>query len=196
MTALEEEKQHYTFEEYLALEEEKQLRYQYYNGEVFMMAGSTKRHNRITNSVYTHIDEQIAGKPCDVFTENIKLEFQAKNYYVYPDVMLTCDKSDLEDDTESIIRNPILVVEVLSNSTASYDANEKKNRYFALPSLLYYILISQETPLVEVYEREQDFWKYISYKNLEDTILLDKINIQLKVSDIYKKISFEENKGG
>lgn len=192
MGILEEQKQSYTFEEYLALEQDTQVRYQYYQGEVFMMAGGTKRHNKLASNIGFMISSQ---KPdCEIFLNDVKLEFQAKNYYVYPDVMLTCDKNDLKDDQESIVRNPSLVVEVLSDSTASYDSNEKKNRYFALPSLWYYILISQKTPLIEVYEREVKFWKYTSYTNLEDSIVLDKLNLRLKLSDIYKKISFEEDK--
>ena len=188
MKATKQGLKHYTFEEYLELEQKDQLRYQYYNGEIFVLAGGTKRHNMIARNVGFEINLQ---KPdCETYLNDVKLELQAKNYYVYPDVMLTCDEGDLRDDKESIVKNPVLLVEVLSDTTAAYDANEKKRCYFSLSSLQYYILISQDRPLVEIYEREQKFWKYTSFESLDDSITLIKLNINIKLSDIYKKIDF------
>lgn len=189
MTALEEPKLH-TFEEYLHLEQETQTRYEFFEGEVFAMARGTKRHNTIAKNISFQIDTQ---KPdCQTYLNDVKLEFQAQNYYVYPDVMLTCDSEDLQDDQESIIRKPVLVVEVLSPSTAEYDANKKKRRYFRLESLQYYLLISQEKPIIEIYERQSNFWKYILYEDLEDSIILEKLAIELQLKDIYKAVKFSE----
>lgn len=191
MTALEEPK-YYTFEEYLALEQTQQVRYQYFEGQVFAMTGGSKRHNTIAKNIIFDLDRQ---KPdCQTYLNDVKLELQAQSYYVYPDVMLTCDEDDLKDDQDSIVRNPTLVVEVLSPTTADYDANKKKRRYFALPTLQYYLLVSQEKPIVEVYERQSNFWKYVLYENLEDTIFLERLNIQLKLEEIYRRVNFSESK--
>ncbi len=185
---------YYSFEEYLALEQSTQIRHLYYQGGVFAMAGGTKRHNTIARNVAFTLNQQ---KPaCETFINDVKLELQAKAYYVYPGVMLTCDAEDLSNDRESIVKNPSLVIEVLSESTAAYDEQEKKRSYFKLPTLLYYMLISQEKPMVEVYERANQFWKYTVYENLTDTIQLDKLDVKLSLLEIYKKINFEKDTAG
>ena len=186
-------KEYYTFEEYLAIEQAEGIRYQYYDGEFFAMAGGSKRHNRITYNTRRVIEDEVAERPCEVYSENVKLELQKNKYYVYPDVMLTCDEDDPNDDQESIIKNPALIVEVLLASTQEYDDNEKRHKYFKLKSLQYYILIKQEQARVEVYEKHADFWKYQHFEQLEDVIYLEKLNISLSLKDIYQKVSFGEN---
>jgi len=184
----------YSFKEYLNLEQETQERFQFYRGEVFAMAGETKRHNRISGNLFKLIDDAIEGKNCDVYLGDVKLEFEKHNYYVYPDVLLTCNAEDLKDDRESLIRNPLLVLEVLSESTMSYDINEKKQQYFKIKSLQYYLIISQEQILVELYECQERSWKYQSFQDLTDIIQLEKLNISFSIKEIYRKVDFEEKK--
>jgi len=192
MSTLVEKTKNYTFKEYLALEQEEKLRYEFYQGEVFAMAGGSKRHNILARRLAFVLESQ--APDCEIFLNDVKLEFQKENYYVYPDLMLTCDKEDLADDTESIVRNPVLVAEVLSSSTESYDRGAKQKRYFKISSLQYYLLVSQEGSIVEVYERQNNFWKYFLYENLEDTIYLEKLNMNINLSEVYRRINFEEEK--
>ncbi|OJJ18876.1 hypothetical protein BKI52_25235 [marine bacterium AO1-C] len=186
-------KTHYSYEEYLALEQQDGIRYEYYQGEVFAMAGGTKRHNRISKNLVTALDSSL-GDDCESFIGYVKVEIFSQGYYVYPDVVVTCDPQDLEDDQKAFIRNPSLIIEVLSKSTQNYGKEHKKDAYMRLPALEYYVLVSQEQCLVKLYERRQDFWAYTFYDDANQSITFPKLNLTLKVGDIYKRVNFEKPK--
>ena len=97
----------YTYQEYLKLERDTDTRHEFWNGEVFAMAGTSKSHSRISLNITRLIDDEFSPKGCDVFIAEIKLELQKENYYVYPDVILTCDKEDKEPYH---IKTPSLIV--------------------------------------------------------------------------------------
>lgn len=185
-------KTHYSYEEYLALEQADNIRYEYYQGEVFAMAGGTKRHNRIVRNLSTTL-EQLLQSTCETFTGDVKIEMHSHSHYVYPDVVVTCDPQDLEDDTEAFIQAPTLIIEVLSKSTQSYDLGPKKDAYMRLPSLEYYVLVAQNEYKVDVYERRQGFWAYTTYNEPTQPITFTKLNLTLKVSQIYQRVAFEVN---
>jgi Uma2 family endonuclease len=124
-----------------------------------------------------------------VFAENIKLELLAKGYYVYPDVMVTCNINDLENDL--LIKAPVILVEVLSKSTAVYDLHTKLDYYLKLPSLLYYLVISQTEYQVKVYERGKDAWTYRVVEEKENELHLNQISIRLSLQEIYEDITLE-----
>jgi Uma2 family endonuclease len=181
------EKLTYTYEEYLQIEAESEERLEYHFGEVFALAGSSKRHNILTNRAYTALSEALEGKACQVFTMDIKAEIIPRGKYLYPDLILTCDKDDLADEEEMLVRNPILIVEVLSKSTEARDRVEKFKSYIRIPSLQYYLLISQEEVHVELYARQRhDFWHYTSYAALEQRISFPALDIELGLEQIYQ----------
>ncbi len=177
----------YSFAEYLTLETETKLRYEYYWGEVYAMAGSSKAHNRLVNNTWTALQAN-KKKDCEAYTENIKVEIVSQEIYTYPDVAFTCDAQDLQDDY--FIRNPLLLVEVKSRSTEDFDKGEKFILYQKLPSLVYYLLISQKQVLVECYTKQAgNTWLYQAYQSISEEIFLEKIGITLKLKDIYDSIS-------
>ena len=184
-----EKKQQYTFAEYEMLEKETGERFLYHYGEVFAMAGTTKRHNEIVMETAYYLKD-IFRNNCKVYAENVKLELIPSAYYVYPDILLTCHPEDIADDEQTFVRYPSLVAEVLSESTQSYDMQEKKNLYFKIPTLQYYLLIYPKVPRVEVYERNGDFWIFRFYENLNDNIPLEKLGTQLPLNKIYKGLNF------
>ena len=175
----------YTYQEYLELEQKDQQRYEFHYGEVFAMASGSKRHNQISRNVANYLTQN-TNQEYESYLADIKVELQKAQSYVYPDVLLTCHPNDPQDDTESLVRKPVLIVEVLSPSTEDYDQNQKRKSYFKLPSLQYYILISQKEPQVEMYERHQDFWAYRSYSRLDDTIALPLLGILIGLEKIYE----------
>ena len=179
---------HYSFEEYLALEQQDNMRYEYYQGEVFAMAGGTKRHNQIAGNFYIYFSGVLPDY-CRVYSGDVKVEIFQENYYVYPDVVVTCNPQDLEDDQQAFVQHPSLIIEVLS--TQNYDVEHKKDAYMRLPSLEYYVLVSKEQCLVKLYERRQNFWAYTFYDDTDQSIAFPKLNLTLKVSDIYKRVNFE-----
>lgn len=182
-------KKYYSVEEYFELEQNSEQRHEFYNGEVFAMAGATLNHNRLVQNI-TFILRAFAKKQgCGVFSENVKLEALRNIYYPYPDVMFTCDSNDLNENL--FIRRPSIIVEVLSESTARYDRDFKLRQYRAIRSLQYYVLVSQYEVHVELFSRINHFqWQYEDFVKLNQTINLDKLDIALSLADIYEDITF------
>ncbi|RIV20588.1 Uma2 family endonuclease [Fibrisoma montanum] len=181
-------KKTYTFDEYEALERAEGVRYEFYDGEVVAMAGTTKRHNLIVNALSRLLYSFARQKGCQVYTENVRQQLRTGERYVYPDVIYTCDPTDLANDTDTIVKSPSLLIEVLSDSTETKDAHDKRLEYFKIPSLQYYIIISQRSPLVEVYERAVDFWKYRVFEGPDAQFQLELLEITLTLREIYEGI--------
>ena len=119
------------------------------------------------------------------FTESIKQKLKTGEKYVYPDVIYTCEPADLADDSETVVRSPSLLIEAFSESSQRNDIYHKRVEYFKIPSLQYYLLVSQKYCEVEVYERAADFWKYTIYDDLEASIELKILGIKLGMKEIY-----------
>ncbi|WP_421826886.1 Uma2 family endonuclease [Larkinella sp.] len=182
------EKKIYTFEEYEALEREEGIRYEYVDGEVFAMAGTTKRHNTIVQNATFALRAVAKKKGCSVYSESVKQKLKTGEKYVYPDVIYTCEPADLADDSETVVQSPSLLIEVVSESTQRYDIREKRLEYFKIPSLQYYLLVSQKHYCVELYERSADFWKYTIYDGLDAKIELEKLGVTMSLAEIYEGI--------
>lgn len=184
------EKKRYTIEEYFALEETSEIRHEYFDGEIFAMAGTTLNHNRIAQNVGFSLRKSKKSH-CDIFIENVKLEAIKDFYYPYPDVMLTCNPFDLRQKNK--IAHPSLIVEVLSTSTEKYDKTVKLKKYKAIASVQYYMLVSQYEMSVELYSRVNDaLWTYEEFTEPNAMINLEKLEIILSLSDIYENIVFEK----
>lgn len=182
-------KKYYSVEEYFELEQNSEERHEYYNGEIFAMAGATLNHNRLVQNVTFSLRTHAKKSGCGVFSENVKLEAIRGIYYPYPDVMFTCDTNDLKENL--LIRRPSLIVEVLSESTALYDHDFKLRKYKAIRSVQYYMLVSQYEVRVELFSRLNDFqWQYEDFTDISQTIILEKLGIDLSLADIYDDITF------
>lgn len=107
-------KKKYTYEEYLQLEKDTEVRHEFWNGEVFAMAGGSRNHNEISGNISASLNSYFRPNGCKAYQADVKLKFQEGNYYVYPDVVLTCDK---DDNDAYLVKKPSLIVEVLSKST-------------------------------------------------------------------------------
>ena len=183
------QKRIYTYDEYLQLEQATGIRHEYWNGEVFAMAGGTKNHSRIILNTGSKLLEAFAAMGCSVFTESVKLEIEKEKYYLYPDIILTCNDHYAD---AYIARNPGLIAEVISKSTENYDRSSKLKRYRTIPSLRYYLLISQTNASVEVYARnnEETLFTYDVVEGLEAYIDLPALDYRLSLADIYRYIVF------
>ncbi len=157
MTAIPPEKKVYTFDEYVQLEQSEGIRYEFWDGEVFAMAGSTKRHNSIVQNMTFALRPSAKKNGCKVYSENVRQKLNRGERYVYPDVIYTCDPADIDNDMASSVASPSLLIEVISQSTERTDTHDKRPHYIKLPSLLYYVLIHQTAYRAEVFERNVDF---------------------------------------
>ncbi len=183
---------HHTFEKWLELEEVSPVRHEFYFGEVFSMAGGTTNHNLINGNIFASLRAFARKSDCRVFIADVKLELVEKKYYVYPDIIYTCNKDDKQEPL--IIRHPALLVEVLSESTEVYDLNTKLNYYTKLSSLLYYILVSQKNYLVQIFEKRNNMWIFSSVEGLENIIDLPQLGINLSMQEIYENVTISESR--
>lgn len=185
------EKKTYSVEEYFDYEEHNEFRHEFYHGELFRMDGTTIRHNRIIDRIKDIIRSIFDPKGCLVVSETIRLEALKNEYYPYPDIILTCHGFDRESETT--IRNPSLIVEVLSKSTADNDRGFKWQHYRNIPTLKHYLLVSQYECLCESYSRTEkpEVWLYQSFNQMTDVIDFQHLDFQLSVSKVYENISFE-----
>jgi len=183
---------HYTFEEYLKLEEQEHIRYEYYDGEAFARAGSSMNHSNIAYNINRSLNDAFRERECFSFQADVKVELKKEDVYVYPDVVLTCHADDIKDGY--YIRNPLLIVEVLSPSTESYDRNVKWNRYRRLLSLRYFLFVSQQKPFVELYSRSgpNTLYQYQAFDQMEEVIAFPDLQFNVSLRQVYGNIRFIE----
>jgi Uma2 family endonuclease len=179
----------YSFAEYLAMEAISMERHDYYHGEIFAMAGGSKGHNKIILNIAIAL-KLTQKNGCDIFIDGMKLELEKDEFYVYPDLIYTCNEN--LNDQDVFVKAPAIIFEVLSDSTALYDKEVKLKYYKKIPSLQYYVLVSQKEIMVEVYARIDDsqIWEYQTYENLQETILFKNLGLELPIHTIYDSIEF------
>lgn len=141
-------------EDYLEWEAHETQRYEYMDGEVFAMAGADDRHVTVVGNAYMALRQHLRGSPCRTYMVDMKVHVEAANCYFYPDVLVSCSPVDAQD--RLIKREPLLLVEVLSESTAGFDRGEKFAAYRLLPSLQEYALIDPHTRATDVYRKGAD----------------------------------------
>ena len=180
----------FTVEEYLKLEQTSDIRHEYFAGEVFAMAGSSKEHNIISGNVYSRLRSRLRGSSCNVFMSDMKvrisLAHENQTIFYYPDVIVSCDS---EDQDRYFLNYPCLIIEVLSPSTETIDRREKLLNYRSLASLKEYVLISQDQVKVEVYRQdEKRNWTIQTLINRDDKLHLDSVGLILEMTDIYEDV--------
>jgi Uma2 family endonuclease len=174
-----------TPEDYLNQEEKSLIKHEYINGEAYGMAGTTDNHNIIAGNLYTLIRNHLRGTDCRVFFADIKARLEKRNCFYYPDVLVTCDPQDRETPTYK--RFPQLIIEVLSESTESFDRGDKFNDYQTLDSLQEYVLVNSQHQRIEIFRRyEPKRWFYVSHN--EGTVCLESLSLTINISAIYEDV--------
>ena len=181
---------HLTSQEYLALERAAEYKSEFYKGEVFAFAGASLRHNLIAANFLATTHSRLRGGPCSAFSSDMRITIPQTPHYTYADVVVVCGKPELDDDFKDNLLNPIVIVEVLSPSTESFDRGKKFESYQRIASLMEYVLVSQDRPRVEQFLRQPDGrWLY-SETSAEGSIKLTSIDCELSLNDIYEKVEF------
>ena len=190
----------HTVEEYLALERASEERYQFLDGQVYLMAGESPDHGTICTNLSGQLYNQLRGKPCQVFSKDMKVRsgpqpksrYESKGLYSYPDLVVICGEAQFHDEYRDVLLNPTAIIEILSPSTEAFDRGEKWSRYQTwLPSLTHYVLVSQAKPQLEHYLRQSNGeWLYSSVKELAGSLYLAAIDCALRLADVYDRIVF------
>ncbi len=191
----------FTVKQYLALDRAEDERYEFLDGEVFAMAGESPEHGDICVNLAVIIGNKLFESDCRLRVKDTKVRsgmFPAKCPMVkgmisYPDLVVICGEPEYHDEFRDVVLNPQVIIEVLSDSTETFDRSEKFHRYQLWnPTLTDYILVSQDKPLVENFIRQTDeSWKYFIHEGMEKEFFIESINCQLKVKDIFHRIEFE-----
>jgi Uma2 family endonuclease len=176
-------------DEYLAIERRSDTKHEYYAGEMFAMAGATEEHNLIAGNVFASLHLQLKGRPDKIFLSDMRVKVVATGLRTYPDVVALCGETEFEDGVRDTLTNPSLLVEVLSESTESYDRGKKFEHYRKIPSFREYLLIAQDRVHIERYLRSDDGqWVLLEYGDLASTIELSSIGGTLQIADVYDKV--------
>ncbi len=175
-----------TYAEYLAFEEQSDDKHEFLDGELFAMSGGTPDHGALAVAISAALSGALRGRPCRVHSSDVRVRVQATGLAAYPDVSVVCGKLETDAEDPHAITNPVLLVEVLSDSTEARDRGEKAAHYRHLPSLREYVLVSQRQRRVEVYRRnEARRWELFEYGEGE-TAELASVACSFAVDEVYR----------
>ena len=175
-----------TYDDYLEWENHQPDRHEYIGGEVFAMSGTSDRHNEISLNLATLLRQHLRGTPCRVYMIDVKARVEAADCCFYPDVQVTCAESDLTDRYAK--RSPLLVVEVLSESTATFDLGQKFAAYQQLDSLREYVLVDQERIRVQIFRRREGRW-WVDNIGPGGRLRLESVDLDCPIEALYEDLS-------
>ena len=179
-------KKRVTSEEYFSLEESAEYKSEYYQGEIFAMTGASFNHNIIAMNVVSILHGSFHDSNCFVLAGDMRIQADKAKYYMYPDLSVVCGDIEFVDGRDDTIANPIVIFEILSDSTKDYDRGSKFTAYRNIHSLNDYILIDQYAYHVECFlKNEADRWSLDEFKSLDDTFTINSIDIELSLNTIY-----------
>lgn len=182
----------YNADEYLALEESAEYRSQFYDGEIFTMAGASRKHNIAAGNIYANLHFQLRNRPCEIYQNDMRVKV-SENFYTYPDIVIVCGEPQIERKHGENLLNPIVLIEVLSPSTEKFDRGEKARLYRLMPSLKEYVLVSQDKSYIEHFVRQENGgWLLTEIAKMTEVLPLPTISCELNLSDIYARIDFSE----
>jgi Uma2 family endonuclease len=174
----------YTLESYLKLEETSDIKHEFYHGKLYEMSGAPVLHNNICLNLFLVLATPLKQKGYQVNVENVKVKIESEEIYLYPDVLVT--KEQFQSMKEYIVHQPILIAEVLSDSTRKYNSTEKFIQYQKISSLRYYLLVEPEKHVVIFYEKDDNGeWAGRTFTEMDEEISFPLLESQLTLADIY-----------
>jgi Uma2 family endonuclease len=183
---------YYSPEEYLEIEVKSEERHEYINGQIIPMTGGTPNHNQIAGNFYAALNFALKRQSYRVFVTDQRLWIPQKRINTYPDVMIIAGELEFQEGRKDTLTNPIMIGEVLSKSTKSYDRDEKFAAYRTIGSFQEYLLIDQYTIHVEQYSKtDNNRWIFTEYEDADVTISLASISFEISLADIYDKVDFD-----
>ncbi len=177
-----------TEEQYLAIERAADFRSEFLNGEMFAMAGGTQQHNRLQGNLYSELHTLLRGTPCEVFSSDQRMKVSSSGFYTYPDIAVVCGPRDPANDYKDVIVNPIVLCEVLSPSTESYDRGLKFQQYRTIGSLKDYILVDQNKIRIEQFTRQEGtLWNFRDHQQPDEELRIESIGVSILLNRIYDR---------
>ena len=177
--------------EYLEGERRSDVRHEFIDGRIYAMSGASRKHNEICGDIYSALKSHLRGGPCRTYIEAVKVQIAddlGEGYY-YPDVFVACEPGD---DDSHVVRNPKLIIEVLSESTSRIDRTDKLTNYKRIPTVEEIVLIEQDWPEIFIVRRS-DRWKKRIYTQFDSVVHLESVDLKLSVADFYRSSPFPDD---
>lgn len=177
--------------EYLAVERQSRDKHEYYLGEMFVMAGASREHNLIALNLGGELRHALKDRRCEAYVGDMRVRVKPNGLYTYPDVVVVCGDPEFLDSDVDTLLNPMVLIEVLSDSTENADRGSKFKQYRKIPSLREYLLVSQNEPSIEHFTRRGDtYWELTETSGLDSQLVLSSIGCEIPLAEIYSKIEF------
>ena len=185
-----------TTEDYLRISARAEERFELHHGELVAMGRTTGQHSEISLNAAFQLKQALKGRDCKVYSETVAVQSQDQSSYFLPDVMVTCDERDHAD--HSIKRYPSLIIEVLSDESVRRDFGKKLRAYTEIPSVMYYLIISQDLMLIQVYARQEEKsgWEVRMYDQPQQLIELPAMKVSITVADVYDGVELPPEEPG
>jgi Uma2 family endonuclease len=185
-----------TVAEYLARERRAEFKSEFFQGEMFAMAGASRRHNRINENLTIRIGSRLLNGPCQTFSRDLRVRIERTGLFTYPDLVIVCGEPEFAAEDPDTLINPNVIVEILSDSTESRDRTTKFDQYKNLHSFREYVLVSQKSPICERYRRnEEGDWVHDSVVGLDKSLVFATVPIQVPLAEIYAGLEFPDSDG-
>lgn len=179
--------------EYLEFERKSEERHEYFDGEIFAMSGAKRRHHVVAWNIGGELRQKLKGKNCEAYPSDMRVFIPETGLYTYPDLVVVCGEPKFQDNVFDTLLNPILLIEVLSESTESYDRGKKFQHYRSIKSLREYVLVSQDEARIEKYLKQGDgFWVLSEAVGLDSKIKFDAIDCVIELREVFDKIDFSD----
>jgi Uma2 family endonuclease len=180
----------YSLEEYRAIAETSTEKCEYHDGEIITMTGGTLNHSLIMGNIFFMLKLLLRDTQFMVINSEMRIWLPKYQCGVYADAIIFDGRPQLNEGRKDEAINPLLVVEVLSPSTEEYDRTNKFRMYRSIPSFCEYLLIRQNKVFIERYSKKEQIWSYSDFVDLDQSIFLDSVNIELTIADIYRDVEF------
>jgi Uma2 family endonuclease len=182
-----------TPEEFLAFERASDEKHEYRDGEVVAMSGAKRAHNLISLNIGSGLHASLKNKDCETYMSDMRVFVPSVRLYTYPDIVVVCGEPKFIDDEFDTLTNPLLLIEILSDSTEGYDRGQKFQNYRSIESLDEYVLVSQNAARIEKYVKHGDgFWLLSEAAGLDGSITLTSIDCTISLADVYAKVKFND----
>jgi Uma2 family endonuclease len=176
-----------TFAEYLAIEAESTIKHEFWDGQVWAMAGGSRRHGAIAANILRILGNQLLAGRCQAHSSDVRIRVLATGVATYPDGSIICGRAELdpEDERGESVTNPVVIVEVLSPSTEEYDRGEKLEHYKRIPSLRHVVMAAQQEACVDVWTRSDGGWAVVRQVGAS-LARLQAIGAELSLDEVYR----------
>lgn len=177
----------YSYAEYRRFEEATDAKHEFFDGDILAMAGGTPEHAALAAAIISALSGFMAGKSCSVFSSDLRVRVRTTGLATYPDATVVCGEIQRDPEDENAVTNPVVLVEVLSESTAAYDAGDKFEHYRQIPALRAYLLVSQDQRRIELRSRDDDGTWHNRIAGSGECLYLEAIAMELVVDAIYER---------